>query len=278
MKLYVDFSALQALALQVGEPSATFTLEANPRGFDPIEIGDGREVMASEVEVVEGLLSYDGRQVVLYIKDHSYNFDRVLTNASMGNKFHLAHCSTLADMMEKKRYARYVVKNSVDRFFIISTSRPEPREAQVKLQVCKNCLSSLNYQGYKDLYAQRDQIVSNFDLTHFFSTYQSHFTQLPNAVETSSMHYSDDWDQISRQLRQQRQFTCAHCQVNCSTHPHLSHVHHINGVKSDNRPGNLEVLCADCHRQEHEGFMYVSPEDIALINQLRRDQQSGSLL
>ena len=272
MKLYVDFSALHQLAHKIGETTATFQLVNSPRQFDPIVIGDGREVAISDVSVVGGVLSYKGRQVVLYIKDHSYHFDRVLGDASLGNKFHLAHCSTLKEMIERKRYERYVVKNSVDRLFTISTSRPTERQAQVALQVCKNCLISLNYQGYKNDYSKRTDIVNNFDLNQFFAIYSSHFSHLPSGVETSSVDYSDNWAELSRQTRERRQFICADCGVNCSVKPYLSHVHHINGVKRDNSPENLEVLCADCHRKEHQGFMYVSHKDMRAINQLRADQ------
>lgn len=272
MKLHLDFSALHQLAQKIGAPSVQFGIDADPRDFDPIVIGDGREVPITEVSTAGGLLSYKGRQVVLYIKDHSHNFDRVVAQPSEGNKFHLAHCSTLAEMIDKKRYERYVVKNSVDRLFTISSTRPQERQTQVKLHVCKNCLNTLNYQGYKTQGARRTEIVDEFDLQRFFATFTSCFRHSPSGVKHESALYTTDWAALSLPIRQSSQFCCADCGVNCSSHSYLSHVRHKNRVLTDNNPDNLEVLCADCCRKSQPQFMRVTQKEMRTIQQLRADQ------
>lgn len=43
---------------------------------------------------------------------------------------------------------------------------------------------------------------------------------------------------------------CPRCGFEAS-HPAQMDVHHKNRDHSDNRPENLEVICANCHRLEH---------------------------
>jgi len=61
--------------------------------------------------------------------------------------------------------------------------------------------------------------------------------------------------------------------VNLESIRRLLHVHHISGVKTDNRDQNLRSLCADCHKKQprHEQ-LFVKHQDILAINVLRKQQ------
>lgn len=57
------------------------------------------------------------------------------------------------------------------------------------------------------------------------------------------------------------------------SHRALLHVHHISGVKSDNRPSNLKALCIDCHsKQPKHEHMALSHSERQTINDLRKAQ------
>lgn len=278
MKISVDFTSLRNLARQMGD-YANIVLPPNTFRFEPIdsELEDGTRIDPSKYSITNGLLpTYEGRQVVLYIKDHSYVknnislFDETLKEPGKGNKIHIAECKTLENMRKDGRYERYVVCNNITGLFSISGTQQQ--EAEVALHVCRNCLNLLNYQGARDSASVRSGLASDFDYKQFFKTYSSFFSHMPKGMATDNVSYTKDWPQLSEKIRKQAGYVCESCKVNLKEHKSLCHVHHINGVKSDNSTANLEVLCADCHRKRHGSLMFVSHHQIKLINRLRNHQ------
>lgn len=274
MKFYVDFSALEKLARTMSDKPTVFSLSDTRASYRDIkvELDIGIDVALGDVKTVGGLLSVDGRQVLLYIKDHTYNYDKALVNGKDGNKYHVAHCRTLAEMTAKKKFQRYVATNNVSHKFKISSSKYPNSEPEVELWVCQNCLDLLNYKESRSSSSTKAKNAKEFNLKEFFSTYSSCFTHMPKGTSEDNTNYTADWASISSALRQKKNYTCEKCRVNLSTAKHLCHVHHINSVKSDNSATNLEVLCADCHRKSHEGSMYVGFNDMQTISTLRRQQ------
>ena len=92
-------------------------------------------------------------------------------------------------------------------------------------------------------------------------------------VRPGDSSYSENWDQISLTTRNSVDWHCEECNVNLRAHKNLLHVHHIDGVKSNNSRLNLISLCKACHRaQPFHQSMYVPRTETALINRLRREQ------
>ena len=283
MKLTVDFSSLKAAVKQMGAESIEFDLDNTITEINPIDtqLGDGFEVNFQAINFETGLASYEDRQVLLYIKDHSYNnkIYTVLQDGSKGNKFHIADCKTLDKMRSQGRFERYVVTNKLDGLFAVSGSDTATRElivGETRLNVCQMCLESLNYKKFGSIPRgpQRKEFVSSFELADFFDTYSSFFKYMPTGVaDRENVDYSDDWPKISRAIKEQYKHTCQQCGLKLDQHKKLLHVHHINGVKTDNSGRNLTPLCADCHRkQPHHQHMFVKHHDTQTINHLRHDQ------
>jgi len=281
MPLTVNFSALLAAVRQMGaeqiEPPLIRPLGAAPPDWIDVALSEtGIDVILKDVNTDTGLLAYKGRQVLLYIQDHGRQIRNVLKDGSQGKKYHVAFCKTLSEMKAAGYFEKYVATNDVNGEFLICgfDTQRRPHQGKAHLQVCKNCLRYLNYQGYQQGHPQNYKIFVNFSLAEFFATYSSFFPHLPSRVagDNDSL-YTPDWRLISGKYRADRHFCCESCGVNLTDHTHLLHTHHRSGVKTDNRPVNLQALCLDCHRrQPSHGFMPVRHEEMQLITRLRREQ------
>jgi hypothetical protein len=283
MALTVDFSRLEQAIKTMGADLIEFEVSNKVIPIEPIDkqLGEGFEVSFEDIEFETGLASYQGRQVLLYIKDHSYNnkIYGVLKDGALGNKFHVADCKMLDQMRKKGRFERYVVTNKLDgQFSVTGTDKITNQliEGDTNLNVCQFCLESLNYEKFKEIPKgqQRKTFVTTFKLADFFDTYSSFFKFMPTGVSNNSnLGYSKDWDSISRNVRERFKYGCQQCGLDLRNNKRLLHVHHINGVKSDNSTSNLTPLCADCHRKQPDHqHMFIKHEETKVINQLRNVQ------
>ena len=281
MAIHRNFPGLYQAVETMGAKWKPFKLKGSGPG-EWEKIGDrlepGIHIELIDVDLKEGLLSYEGHQVLLYIQDHGRNVQKALDDGSTGRRYHVADCSTLQEMRANNRFERYVATNNLSGSFFISGQvwpSHQTIEGHTELKVCQNCLKKLNYQGISVSEKYWD-IFNCFTLEKFFSTYSSFFKHMPTrrAGVGSSDGYTDDWNDISGRYKTAKNYCCEQCHVDLSEHKNLLHTHQINGVKKDNNNSNLRALCSDCHRKQpmHEQ-LFVLHADTRLINHLRRTQE-----
>lgn len=205
-------------------------------------------------------LFYKNTKVLLYIRDQAMygQPEDALKNYKSAYKFHLSWCQTLQTMFNSGKYEKYVVSTRQDDVLLVRAigSNNKVYESEQKLHVCRYCLSTLNYKGYR--YAtksQKDKIYNEFSLKEFFNVQNSDYSfhNMPKHDEYSAKTniYPDNWEHVSELHRKLCHYRCERCGKDCSHDHKLLHVHHINGNKQDLRQTNLIALCRECHIQEH---------------------------
>lgn len=278
-KIELELTKLNQAMRIVGARPISFEPEISEADSEPIDVQleAGLEVTLKEVELIGGLLSVRGRQVLLYIPDQGWSLEQVLRDGSQGKKFHVADCRTLRSMRDQGRFERYVATNKLDGVFRVhgkSAQRSTVYEGDAALKVCQNCLIHLNYQGYRD--GPRGPIFKAFTLVDFFEHFSTSFRVVPKAYQKppDTRHgYTEDWKQVSEHARKSKGYTCEQCGVILQDHKYLCHVHHKNGVRHDNSTSNLIVLCAGCHKlQPAHGHLFVTQRDQESLTRLRLQQ------
>jgi len=277
MPISADFSGLWGEVRKIAEQDAPFEITPYTTEIDliDIELEQGKEIDIDEIDFTGLVAAFRGRQVLLYIPDHGDKLDDVLAGRDAGKKFHVTDCRTLDAMRKAKRFERYFATNDLGGQFNIyghGQVDKKRRDGRANLKVCKNCMSKLNYKGYKTHVTNRDDFVRSFAIPEFFETYSSCFSVMPKSLGiTDDGAYTADWKGVADHLKFSKKYRCGECTLDLTDHKRLLHVHHINGRKSDNSSINLMVLCADCHRkQPFHQHMYISHADMQLLTRLRR--------
>lgn len=234
----------------------------------------------------DGLLSFEGYQIVLHIKDVQKEEQTLRDDPNEQPKYHICDCRTLEGMRERGRFERYVMSSRVDGLFLIDANgRFSSAEMELPLKPCMNCLERLNFQGFAEEkradWARKWAIRDRFVLEEFFNEHRTRFQELPRYTDSDApaSGYSPDWDQVSRRYRESKRWICERCNVNLSDRANrgLLHTHHANGVKGDNNPANLKALCLHCHGKQpaHERMSAWFAEDWRRIEEIRRVQRIG---
>lgn len=278
MKLSVDLSELKKAVKKMNAKEIDFNINLEHSDVEKIDIqlNKGLEITLNDISRnSKGLINYEDRHVLLYIKDNTYKtMESIKADPNNGSRFHIADCTKLKEMRSNRRGYRYIVTNQLNGYFeIISRDgNNNPITDVVKLYVCKYCLSYLNYKNYNN--TRDDSIQKQFSIYEFFETYSSCFHYKPlSSMDISETLYAKDWKSISKKYRQKQGYICESCGVDLSNIPYLLHVHHRDGNKGNNVESNLIALCADCHRKYplHD-HMFLSDIDMYKISTARIEQ------
>ena len=170
-------------------------------------------------------------------------------------KYHLYSCRTLINMFNNTRgNHRYKINTRTDGLFPMAfpiAFQQQYSEMQ-NLEVCRYCLGKfLN----KERVTNED--MQNFNIEEFHNNHTSFFnfdtSILENGEDAVPIEYVEDWNEISKKLREQKNYTCQNhrCRFKARNtyERRFIHTHHTNRDLANNTKENLKVLCIKCHSE-----------------------------
>ncbi len=255
MKIEVSFAELDGVLAKMG--IGELAADPGEHGWEPIDIelrerGVDLDDPSQIVVESDGTLTHKGRRILVYIRDQYVMQDQT---AQTTYKFHVANCQTIENMKTTGRFnSRYVASTRTDGKFMVNRiqfGKVLEKEIWIEMNICKNCLGHLNYNGYTN---NRDEVFRSFSLEEFFEKYGRTTVTRPEHTDLTAPTntYSSHQRVFSRICRERAQWHCEECSINLSKLDarKFLHAHHVNGDKSDNRAVNLLALCVDCHQKQ----------------------------
>lgn len=292
MKLEIDFSGLVLARESIGAKLSTLRQKTNlkPRTsnieLQLLEVGHVQltaDELSRELKFVGGIPSIRNQPVTLHIfQPHKEAYLLRQNPCYEGPKYHFFDCHTLETMRAGGRFNRYVASSRVEDGFLVQPYDPLTKkrgeEMNAPLLPCQNCLKSLDYDSFSALSRpEKKRIVESFSAGDMLESLKPIFRCLPlyTSGNMPEADYVAGWARISQKTRVAEKWTCNCCKVvlNDRRGRGLLHVHHKDGIRGNNRPSNLRVLCAQCHQsQPFHGHMKLGGADINYLGDRRREQ------
>lgn len=217
----------------------------------------------------DGTIEIKGSKCCAYIMDQCTGMYDLKSKIS-GYKYHLCNCKTLQEMVRGGREKRYVVTSRADGRFPANPQGVKIKQpVLMSLTLCEHCIKILRAKG---------MYFEPFTLSRFYRRYQQdipyNFQREEQVLITEK--YAPDHAEVAKKYKEAIGYKCQLCQVDCSSCRHVLHLHHKNGVGTDNKRENLEVLCVMCHAEQYKhGNMNSNPkykDDILTVRRLRMEQ------
>jgi len=176
------------------------------------------------------------RQVFLYKKD--YHLEKYGKP-----RFHICKCSTIQEFIESGSFRQHYVRANSEPVPVYD--RDSFQTVQVSaLPLCNYCRNIISEYG----------AINSTTFVELLREAGGSSQDTDEDIETDLFGYTKDWDDISRKYREKNHYTCEECglSIDDAYDRQYIHVHHINGVKTNNRESNLRCLCYYCHAHVDE--------------------------
>jgi len=238
------------------------------------------EIDPSEVETSGPFLTYQRVQAILYIKDTMQTIQKIRYEKDTAKKFHVVWCRTLQQKNHEGTFqSRYVMTRRTDGVFKVDAfqddSRSKKIESEEELLVCQNCLTLIDYKGFRKISGtqRKRKAVRDFDIQEFLDEYEGvvRYLSLPTGTDKTEplADYTEEYVRRAQIVKQQAKYRCGECGVDLKGYKKFLHCHHKNHRKYDNRWTNLIAICALCHRDKHHKEMRIPREAEDIISKIR---------
>lgn len=154
-------------------------------------------------------------------------------------RFHICECNTIRSFINNGRFDkeyRFATDVPVP---VIDIDDNETDKMVDDLPLCKYCINTVT-----------NETKRMTDASEFVEYLKEKDDANPLTVKNVDIFgYTDDWSEVSKDYREQKNYTCESCGIEMNDvlgHPYC-HVHHIDRDKTNNSTSNLKCLCIECH-------------------------------
>ena len=168
-------------------------------------------------------------------------------------KYHIFNCEQMKKMKKEDRAYRYKKALKNDGSFLIIVTDNENKKSYeefVQLEICGYCLSMFNKTNFTR-YTKKTFLIKQHLSNLQLKTNELNCEYFKNDFETVPRFYANNWIQISRKMKENRNFICEQCNINLSKRTEFLNTHHMNGNPKNNEIANLKVLCIECHSNQY---------------------------
>lgn len=157
-------------------------------------------------------------------------------------RFHICRCDTINQMIRANHFNGHYVRANTDPVPVQNMDNGYEEVMVSNLQLCKYCIDKINQYGNINS-EEFVQILSEINNTNDVDENIE--------IEVDIFGYTRDWEQISKNFREEHLFTCNRCglRIDDLFDRQYIHCHHKDGNKLNNNSSNLECLCIECHSQ-----------------------------
>lgn len=205
-----------------------------------IDIESGEIFHTKEEELFTVLSDGSIRKIIIHIVDISS------WKEQWGEpRFHIYHCEKIKEMTEKGRRYRYRASSGIGKFHLIKGKK----EWNSFLEICSYCLILYN-EKFKQEKGKNNFVIKDY-INHSIQKFD--FQEVKWDICTIPNAYIKNWNQMSKKIKESRNYECESCKADCSSKnlKRFLHTHHIDANKRNNTLGNLKVLCILCHAEEY---------------------------
>ncbi len=155
-------------------------------------------------------------------------------------RFHITNCDVIL---------RQKIRQNFDGHYVFSnkpvTDLMDAYGNRKDILLCGNCMTKVGI-SYK--------ITSTLFVEEYLKNdeYGGYYTRedLPEEITVDQFGYIPNWDEVSKNYRISKNFTCENCGIKLNENyfdGYFLETHHINGNKTNNDENNLKCLCTLCH-------------------------------